>query len=92
METAAGARALSRAGGGLSDLLAGHVQVDFASTTSSIEFVRAGRLRALAVTSATPSEVLPGVPTIGEFLPGNEGSVVTGLGAPRNTPAEIIEG
>jgi tripartite-type tricarboxylate transporter receptor subunit TctC len=75
----------------LTDLLAGHVQVDFASTTASIEFVRAGRLRALAVTSATPSEVLPGVPTIGEFLPGYEASVLTGLGAPRNTPAEIIE-
>jgi tripartite-type tricarboxylate transporter receptor subunit TctC len=75
----------------LTDLLAGHVQVDFASTTASIEFVRAGRLRALAVTSATPSEVLPGVPTIGEFLPGYEASVLTGLGAPRNTPVEIID-
>jgi tripartite-type tricarboxylate transporter receptor subunit TctC len=75
----------------LTDLLAGHVQVDFASTTASIEFVRAGRLRALAVTSATPLEVLPGVPAIGEFLPGYEASVLTGLGAPRNTPAEIID-
>jgi tripartite-type tricarboxylate transporter receptor subunit TctC len=75
----------------LTDLLAGHVQVDFASTTASVEFVRSGRLRALAVTSATPSEVLPGVPTVAEFLPGYEATVVTGLGVPKNTSAEIID-
>jgi tripartite-type tricarboxylate transporter receptor subunit TctC len=75
----------------LTDLLAGQVQVDFATTTATIEYIRAGRLRALAVTSETPSELLPTLPTVGEFLPGYEASLLTGLGAPRNTPAEIID-
>jgi tripartite-type tricarboxylate transporter receptor subunit TctC len=75
----------------LTDLLAGQVQVYFDVTTSSIEHIRAGRLRALAVTTATRSEALPDLPTVGEFVPGYEASNVRGLGAPRNTPAEIIE-
>jgi len=75
----------------LTDLLSGQVQVYFDVTTSSIEHIRAGRLRALAVTTATRSEALPDLPTVGEFVPGYEASNVRGLGAPRNTPAEIIE-
>jgi tripartite-type tricarboxylate transporter receptor subunit TctC len=80
-------------GGGpaLTDLLGGQVQVYFATTVSSIEYVRDGRLRALAVTTATRSEVLPDVPTVGEFVPGYEASVVLGLGAPKKTPDEIID-
>ena len=74
----------------LSDLLGGQVQVAFASMPSSIEFVRAGRLRALAVTTATRSEVLPDVPTVGEFVPGYEASAWYGIGAPKATPAEIV--
>ena len=58
---------------------------------SSIEFIRAGKLRPLAVTTATRSEVLPDVPTVGEFVPGYEVSSWQGIGAPRKTPAEIIE-
>jgi len=58
---------------------------------SSIEFVRAGRLRALAVTTATRSEVLPDVPTVGEFVPGYEASAWYGIGAPKATPAEIVD-
>ena len=75
----------------LSDLLGGQVQVAFASMPSSIEFVRAGRLRALAVTTATRSEVLPDVPTVGEFVPGYEASGWYGIGAPKGTPVEIID-
>ena len=75
----------------LSDLLGGQVQVAFASMPSSIEFVRAGRLRALAVTTATRSEMLPDVPTVGEFAPGYEASTWSGVGAPKATPAEIVE-
>jgi tripartite-type tricarboxylate transporter receptor subunit TctC len=75
----------------LVDLLAGQVQVMFAFMTSSIEYVRSGRLRALAVTTATRSEALPDVPSVGEFVAGYEASTVLGLGAPRNTPAEIID-
>ena len=58
---------------------------------SSIEYVRAGRLRALAVTTATRSEALPDIPTVGEFVPGYEASSVFGIGAPKNTPAEIVD-
>ena len=75
----------------LGDLLGGQVQVAFASMPSSIEFVRAGRLRALAVTTATRSEVLPDVPTVGEFVPGYEASAWYGIGAPKATPAEIVD-
>src|SRR5215470_3604394 len=79
-------------GGGpaFNDLLAGQVQVTFFTTVSSIGYIRAGRLRALAVTAATRSEVLPGIPTVGEFVPGYEASQWFGIGAPKNTPAEIV--
>jgi len=75
----------------LTDLLGGQVQLYFAGVASSIEYIRAGKLRALAVTSATRSEVLPDIPVVGEFVPGYETSVWFGIGAPRNTPAEIID-
>jgi tripartite-type tricarboxylate transporter receptor subunit TctC len=75
----------------LTDLLGGQVQVLFSTTTASIAYIRAGTLRALAVTTATRSEALPDVPTVGEFVPGYEASAVWGLGAPRNTPPEIID-
>ena len=58
---------------------------------SSIEHIRAGKLRALAVTTATRSEVLPDIPTVGEFVPGYEASAWSGVGAPKNTPAEIVD-
>jgi tripartite-type tricarboxylate transporter receptor subunit TctC len=67
------------------------VQVFFPTTVSSIGYIRAGRLRALAVTTATRSDVLPDIPTVGEFLPGYESSQWYGVGAPKNTPTEIIE-
>jgi tripartite-type tricarboxylate transporter receptor subunit TctC len=63
----------------------------FATMSSSIEYVRAGKLRALAVTTATRSPVLPDIPTVSEFVPGYESSFWTGIGAPKNTPAEIID-
>jgi tripartite-type tricarboxylate transporter receptor subunit TctC len=75
----------------LTDLLGGQVQVDFAVLPPSIEYAKAGKLRALAVTSAMRSEALPDVPAMAEFLPGYEASLVTGLGAPKSTPAEIID-
>jgi tripartite-type tricarboxylate transporter receptor subunit TctC len=75
----------------LTDLLGGQVQAIFSTMPPSIEYVRAGRLRALAVTSATRSEALPDLPTIADFLPDYEASLMTGLGAPRNTRAEIVE-
>jgi tripartite-type tricarboxylate transporter receptor subunit TctC len=75
----------------LTDLIGGQVQAIFSSTPPSIEFVRAGKLRALAVTSAMRSEALPDLPTIGDFLPGYEASLFTGIGAPKNAPAEIVE-
>ena len=80
-------------GGGpaLTDLLAGQVQVYFAGTPASIEYIRAGRLRALAVTAATRSDALPDIPTVGEFLPGYEASNWYGVGIPKNTPAELID-
>jgi tripartite-type tricarboxylate transporter receptor subunit TctC len=75
----------------LTDLLGGQVQVMFASVPSSIEYVRAGRLRPLAVTTATRSDALPDVPTMGDFLPGFEASSWYGVGAPRTMPAETVE-
>jgi tripartite-type tricarboxylate transporter receptor subunit TctC len=75
----------------LVDLLRGQVQVRFGVLTESIEYIKAGKLRALAVTTATRSEVLPDIPTVGEFLPGYEASAWAGVGAPKNTPAEIIK-
>jgi tripartite-type tricarboxylate transporter receptor subunit TctC len=59
--------------------------------TTSIEYVRDGKLRALAVTTAVRSQLLPETPTVGDFLPGYEASAVAGIGAPKNTPAEIID-
>jgi tripartite-type tricarboxylate transporter receptor subunit TctC len=80
-------------GGGpaLVDLLGGQVQVLFATMSSSIEYIRGGRLRALAVTTATRSLALPDIPTVAEFVPGYESSFWTGVGAPKNTPAEIVD-
>ena len=75
----------------LTDLLGGQVQVMFDITPSSIEYIRAGKLRALAVTTATRSDALPDVPTVGDFVPGYEASAWLGFGAPKNTPAEIID-
>jgi tripartite-type tricarboxylate transporter receptor subunit TctC len=73
------------------DLMAGQVQVTFQTMAGSIAHVRAGIVRALAVTTATRSEVLPDLPSVSEFVPGYEASAMFGLGAPRNTPAEIID-
>src|SRR5262245_25837494 len=80
-------------GGGpaVTDLIAGQVQVYFASTVASIQYIRAGRLRALAVTAAMRSDALPDIPTVAEFVPGYEVSTWYGVGAPKATPAEIVE-
>jgi tripartite-type tricarboxylate transporter receptor subunit TctC len=78
-------------GPALPDLLAGQVQAMFDPIVSSIGHIRAGRLRPLAVTTATRLEVLPDVPTVGEFVPGYEASGWYGIGAVRNTPAEIVD-
>jgi len=74
----------------VTDLMAGHVQVIFAPVSESIQQIKAGKLRALAVTTAARLEVLPDLPTVGEFVPGYEASGFAGIGAPRNTPLEII--
>ena len=79
------------AGPALSDLLGGQVQVYFAPMSAAVEYVRAGQLRALAVTAATRSEALTNVPTVSEFVPGFEASQWYGIGAPRHTPAETVE-
>ena len=73
------------------DLISGRVQVGFNVVTESIGYIKAGKLRALAVTTAARSEVLPDIPTVSEFVPGYEASAWVGIGAPRNTPVEIIE-
>jgi tripartite-type tricarboxylate transporter receptor subunit TctC len=80
-------------GGGpvMTDLLGGQVQVLFGSTSLTIEQIRAGKLRPLAVTAAIRWEGLPDIPTVGEFFPGYEASTPIGIGAPRNTSAEIID-
>jgi tripartite-type tricarboxylate transporter receptor subunit TctC len=78
-------------GPALTDLLAGRVQVLFLGAVSSMKYVESGKLRALALTSAARSPALPNLPTMAEFLPGFEASLFYGMGAPRNTPAEIIE-
>jgi tripartite-type tricarboxylate transporter receptor subunit TctC len=75
----------------LTDLLGGQVQVLFLSPASSIGYIRAGTLRGLAVTSAARSQALPNLPTVGDFLPGFEANLVYGLGAPKNTPPEIVD-
>jgi tripartite-type tricarboxylate transporter receptor subunit TctC len=78
-------------GPALTDLLAGQVQVYFAGIPSSIQYVRAGRLRALAVTTVTRSEALPDIPTLSDFLPGYEASFWGGFCAPKGTPTEIVD-
>jgi tripartite-type tricarboxylate transporter receptor subunit TctC len=80
-------------GGGpaVTDLIAGQVQVVFPTIVESIEYIRASRLRALAVTSATRSDALPGIPTLGEFLPGYEVSGWFGIGAPKSTSSEVVD-
>jgi tripartite-type tricarboxylate transporter receptor subunit TctC len=79
------------AAGGLSDLMTGVVHVAFDNLPSSIELIRTGKLRALAVTTTARSELLPDVPTVGDFLPGYEASAWYGVGAPKGTSAEIVE-
>jgi tripartite-type tricarboxylate transporter receptor subunit TctC len=75
----------------LTDMLGGHVQAMFGTMPASIEHVRAGKLRPLAVTSARRSELLPDLPTVGDFVPGYETNAWAGVGAPKSTPAEIID-
>ncbi len=79
------------AGPALADLIGGQVQVYFTPMSAAVEYIRAGRLRALAVTTAMRSEALPDLPTVSEFVPGFDASQVYGIGAPRNTPAMIVE-
>jgi tripartite-type tricarboxylate transporter receptor subunit TctC len=80
-------------GGGqvMTDLIAGQVQVSFIGLTVAIEHIRSGKLRALAVAAATRSDVLPDIPTVSDFVPGYEASAFWGVGAPKNTPAEIVD-
>ena len=75
----------------LTDMISGQVQVMFDNVPTSIEFIRAGKLRPLAVTTAQRSEVLPDLPTVADFVPGYEASAWYGFGAPKGTPAEIID-
>jgi tripartite-type tricarboxylate transporter receptor subunit TctC len=75
----------------LTDLLGGQVQVMFDQLISSIEHIRSGEVRALGVTGTTRSELLPHIPAVDEFVPGYEASTCFGIGAPRNTPAEIVD-
>ena len=75
----------------ITDLLGGQVQVMFDILAASIEYIRSGKLRALAVTTMARQEMLPDVPTVGEFVAGYEASAWAGLGVPRNTPTEIVE-
>jgi tripartite-type tricarboxylate transporter receptor subunit TctC len=75
----------------LTDMISGQVQVMFDNVPTSIEFIRAGKLRPLAVTTAQRSEVLPDLPTVADFVPGYEASAWYGVGAPKGTPAEIID-
>jgi tripartite-type tricarboxylate transporter receptor subunit TctC len=75
----------------LTDLLAGQVQVMFDNMTSSVEHVRAGRLRGLAVTTAARSEALPDLPIVGDFVPGYEASGIYGIGVPKDTPPDIVD-
>jgi tripartite-type tricarboxylate transporter receptor subunit TctC len=74
----------------LIDLIGGQIQVLFDVMTSSIEYIRGGRLRALAVTTATRSDALPDIPAVGEFVPGYEASAWYGVGVPKNTPADVV--
>jgi tripartite-type tricarboxylate transporter receptor subunit TctC len=79
------------AGPAITDMIGGQVQVMFNPTAPLIEYIKAGKLRALAVTTTARSEALPDIPTLADFLPGYESSAFYGLGAPKNTPVEIIE-
>ena len=74
----------------IADLIAGHVQVVFAPVSESIQHIKSGKLRALAATTTSRLNVLPDVPTVGEFVPGYEASGFAGIGVPKNTPVEII--
>jgi tripartite-type tricarboxylate transporter receptor subunit TctC len=74
----------------LTDLLAGHVQVMFDNMPTSLEYIKAGKMRPLAVTTATRSDALPDLPTVSEFVPGYEVSSWFGIGVPRDTPTEIV--
>ena len=65
--------------------------IQFSGLGAAIEYIKAGKLRALAVTTATRSEALPDIPTVGDFVPGYEASAWLGIGAPKNTPAEIVD-
>jgi tripartite-type tricarboxylate transporter receptor subunit TctC len=78
-------------GGYVSDLLSGQVQIAIGTISTNIQYIRGGMLRALAVTTATRSDVLPDVPTLAEFVPGYETSQWYGVGAPKDTPAEVID-
>jgi tripartite-type tricarboxylate transporter receptor subunit TctC len=78
-------------GPALTDLIGGQVQIMFDTMPAAIGYVRAGKLRALAVTTAMRSPVLPDIPTVGEYVPGYEASSLYGVAAPRNTPAEIVD-
>jgi tripartite-type tricarboxylate transporter receptor subunit TctC len=75
----------------LTDLIGGQIQVGFIDMAASIEYIRSGKLRALAVTTATRSEALPDIPTVGDFVPGFEGSQWVGVHAPKNTPSGFID-
>src|SRR5215813_13562606 len=79
------------AGPALVDLLAGQVQIMFDTVSGSIGHITAGKLRALAVTTATRSQALPDIPTVGDFVPGYEASTFHGIGAPKRTPTDIVE-
>jgi tripartite-type tricarboxylate transporter receptor subunit TctC len=75
----------------LPDLLAGQVQIVFSPISQSIGYIRTGKLRALAITTATRQAALPDIPPMGDFVPGYEASGWYGIGAPRNTPVEITD-
>jgi tripartite-type tricarboxylate transporter receptor subunit TctC len=75
----------------ITDLISGQIQVLFTGVATAIEYIRAGSVRALGVTTSTRSVALPDIPTVGEFVPGYEASIWYGLGMPKNTPATIID-
>ena len=79
------------AGSAMTDLIGGQVQLMFDTTAASIEQIKAGKMRALAMTTATRSELLPDLPTVADFVPGYEASGWFGIGAPKDTPSEIID-
>jgi tripartite-type tricarboxylate transporter receptor subunit TctC len=79
------------AGEALTDMLGGQVQMIFSTLPGTIEYIRSGSLRPLAVTTATRSEALPDIPTVGDFVPGYESAVWAGVGVPKQTPTEIVE-